>query len=173
MMIDIQRLARSLPLDQYGKGEAKTFQNLLDEIKNGEAKIAWLDDRPIRLLRIIFLKVKYQDKILMEDRQEFPDGRVRHRGTEGIAEKLYPQEVPDQAVKRALREELGFRLDDIDTLSIPFLGQELSKKESPSFPGLESHYELYRYETCLPDNLYQPEYMETGRDGKKTYFLWK
>ena len=172
-MIDIEKLANALPVNDYGKGKAKSFQQLVDEIKNGETDIIWLDNRPIRLLRIVFLKVCYKDKILVEDRQEFPDGRVRYRGIEGISEKLLPQEEPNKAVYRALQEELGFQLEKLQNLSIKFLGQELSKKESPSYPGLESHYDIYKYEIYLSDNLYKPEYLELYQDGQKTYFSWK
>jgi hypothetical protein len=172
-MIDTEKLAHALPINDYGKGKAKSFQQLLDEIKNGETEIVWMDNQPIRLLRIVFLKVSYQGKFLVEDRQEFPDGRVRYRGIEGISEKLFPQEEPDKAVYRALQEELGFQLEELQDLPIKFLGQELSKKESPSYPGLESHYDIFKYEIYLSDNHYKPEYIELFQDGQKTYFSWK
>jgi hypothetical protein len=172
-MIDAERLAQALPISDYGRGEAKSFQQLLDEIKKGEIEIIWQSNQPIRLLSIVLIKVCYQDKILFEDRQEFADGRVRHRGIEGISEKLLPQEEPDKAVYRALQEELGFHLEELRNLSVAFLAQEASKKESPSYPGLESHYDIYKYKTYIPDSLYKPEYVELNQDSRKTYFIWR
>jgi hypothetical protein len=53
------------------------------------------------------------------------------------------------------------------------LSQEVEKTESPSYPGLESHYERYQYEVYLPDNLYKPEYIESNENGMRTYLTWR
>ncbi|TVM00993.1 MAG: hypothetical protein CV087_11970 [Candidatus Brocadia sp. WS118] len=173
MMVNVERLKDALPIRDYGKGKAKSFQQLLDEVATGETQIIWRENRPIRLLRIVVVKVYHRGKRLVEDRQEFPDGRVRHRGIEGISEKLHPQEDHTKAVYRALHEELGFPSDELHDVSIQYLGQELEKKESTSYPGLESHYDKYQYEVHIPDNLYKPEYTELCEEGMHSYFVWR
>jgi hypothetical protein len=173
MTVDIEKLKHALPLSDYGKGIAKSFEQLRTEIETGETQIIWQDDRPIRLLSLVFLKVCYQDKTLVEERQEFPDGRVRHRSLKGLSEKLYPQEDPDAAVYRALQEELGLLPDELKDISIRFLDRELEEKESPSYPGLMSQYDRYEYEVPLPDHLYKPKYIELSDRGMRTYFVWR
>lgn len=170
---EIEKLKQALPLSEYGKGKAKSFQQLLTEVESGETQIVWQNNRPIRLLKIVVLKVYCRGQMLVEDRQEFPDGRVRDRGIEGLSEKLYLQESHNEAVYRTLQEELGLFVDELQGVSVQFLGQELEKKESPSYPGLESHYDKYMYEVHLPDDLYKPEYTEFCDDGMRTYFTWK
>ncbi|MBV6518359.1 MAG: hypothetical protein DCC43_00260 [Candidatus Brocadia sp.] len=173
MTVDVKKLEHALPVHAYGKDKAKSFRQLLNEIATGETQIIWQENRPIRLLSIVVVKVHCRDKTLVEDRQVFPDGRVRYRGIEGLSEKLHPQEEHSKGVYRALQEELGFSADELQGISIQFLGREWEKKESLSYPGLESHYDTYTYEVHIPDTLYKPEYTELCEEGMHSYFTWK
>lgn len=171
--LEVGQLEEALPLHAYGRGEAKSFQQLLNEIASGEATIAWRDGRPVRLVRIVVLTVRCQGKTLIEDRQEFTDGRVRRRGFDSLSEKLHSQENYMAAVYRALQEELSLPDDELTNITTQFLGEEIEKKESPSYPGLESLYEKQRFRVDLPDNFYRPEYIELSSSGLRTYFVWR
>ena len=48
----MQNLKSVLPLELYGHGQAKSFQSLLDEIKNGESQIIWEESKPVRCLKV-------------------------------------------------------------------------------------------------------------------------
>jgi 8-oxo-dGTP pyrophosphatase MutT (NUDIX family) len=170
---EIARLRRALPLGDYGKGKAKSFQQLLVEIEAGETQIVWQDDRPIRFVRVVAVRVRHGGRTLVEDRQEFPDGRTRYRGYKELSEKLYPQEDHAEAVYRALQEELGLPADELKDVPVRFLGSEFKRRESPSYPGLESEYCWYKYEIEMPERLYKPEYIEFRGDGMCTYFVWE
>jgi hypothetical protein len=165
---DVPNLAEVLDLDLFGRGEAKTFRELETEIASGESQILWENDRPVRVVQIVCIQVLSPHcETLMEDRQEFADGRVRRRGLEGVSEKLHPGETPLNGVQRALAEELGI----LSSLTIEPLDQTVEQKESPSYPGLQSRYHKYRFRVVLPPSLYQSLYIEE-QISKKTFFAW-
>ncbi|HIK18888.1 MAG TPA: NUDIX domain-containing protein [Leptolyngbyaceae cyanobacterium M33_DOE_097] len=157
-------------LDQalYGVGEAKTFAALLREIEQRECEIIWEDDRYVRLVQVVLVEVFSSAGKLIEDRQEFTDGRSRRRGIEGISEKRRRDENPLDAARRALREELGIAA----AIDLTFVQQTTGEKLSPSYPGLLSRYTKDLFTCYLPDELIQPKYVEI-QDDKKTFFVWK
>ena len=162
------KLAEVLDLNQFGQGEAKTFQELEAEIAAGESEIFWEDDRPVRVVHIVCIQVlSPHGETLMEDRQEFADGRVRRRGLEGVSEKLHPGETPLNGVRRALAEELGIQ----GAVTIESLEQTIEEKESPSYPSLLSRYHKHRFRVVLSLDLYQDFYIEE-QASKKTFFQW-
>lgn len=162
------RLADALNLERFGVGEAKTFQELEAEVAAGESQILWEGDRPIRLVHIVCIQVISHDgKRLIEERQEFTDGRVRRRGLEGVSEKLRMNEQPLAGAQRALAEELGITAN----LDIEPLGNMLEEKESPSYPGFISRYQKYCFRVVLPQALYCDVYIEE-QVSKKTFFKW-
>lgn len=162
------KLADVLDLTQFGRGQAKTFQELEAEIAAGESEIFWEGDRPVRVVQIVSVQVlSPQGETLMEDRQEFADGRVRRRGLEGVSEKLQPGETALNGARRALAEELGIQ----KAVAIESLDQTVEEKESPSYPGLQSRYHKHRFRVMLPLSLYQAFYIEE-QSSKKTFFAW-
>jgi len=152
----------------YGVGEAKTFEALLHEIEQSECEIVWEDNRYIRLVQVVLVEVFSSAGKLVEDRQEFRDGRSRRRGIEGISEKRRRDEDPLDAAKRALQEELGITAD----IEVKFVQQTTGEKISPSYPGLLSRYTKDLFTCYLPDELIQLEYVEV-QDDKQTFFVWK
>ena len=162
-------LSDSLDLSLFGIGSAKTFQELEAEIAAGESTIVWEGDRPIRQVQIACVQVRSPDgRTLIEDRQEFTDGRVRRRGLEGVSEKLQTGETPMDAAQRALMEELGIQA----VLIIEPMGETVEERFSPSYPGLLSRYWKYRFCTVLPQECYRDTYVEE-QASKKTFFTWK
>jgi hypothetical protein len=173
---EISKLQEVLPIHLYGQGQAKDFASLLSEIEKGEAQIVWEDLRPLRWIKVCRVKVITVEKglSLWEERQVFADGRVRHRNIQGLAEKLLPNEKPEDAADRALKEELGLSDEAIALTQIEFDGVATEEKESPSYPGLATRYEFYDFKAYFPIKFWQEEFVEGSDDDvKKTYFTWK
>lgn len=163
------QLVDILDLSLFGVGPAKTFQELEAEIANGESLIIWDADRPIRLVRVVCVHVfSHTGEQLVEDRQEFTDGRVRRRGMTGVSEKLKVGEAPLEGAKRALTEELGIDRE----LTLESLGESWRERLSTSYPGLLSRYATYAFRVTLPKWLYQPIYIEQ-QASKRTIFQWR
>jgi hypothetical protein len=101
--VEAEQLLRryNMPLDQWGKGEAKTLDNLLEEIENGEAVL--IEDEAGELVReisVVWMTVFYSDESgnryrLIEEKQVFDDGRERTRDLSiSVGEKMKPGEGP-------------------------------------------------------------------------------
>lgn len=161
----------------WGTGNAKTLQHLLDEINNGEAEIIDEFGYLIRRIRALDITVTHtnsdgQSLVLLEDRQEFTDGRVRRRDIgAGVKEKLSRNEYADsRSVMRALQEELGITLYLPDGL-VPRV--EVKDREPSSYPGLRGRYMIYFFEIDLPDECYNPDGYVEHQPDKSTYFVWQ
>lgn len=178
--MDIEKqLEQVLDRSLYGVGYAKPWNSLLREIEMGECSITWRDGKPIREVELICIQVQgneasdFSNKRLFESYQEFRDGRRRERGLWGVSEKMLPGEVPTLAARRALQEELGFfdrDLEEIVLIVNPTNTQE--EKESPSYPGLWSHFTRHQAIAYLPQHLCQERYVEIQAD-KTTVFVWR
>lgn len=113
--VELEALLTTYGVDfsSWGTGNAKTLQHLLDEIADGEAVLVEESGTLVRRTRALDITVGYVDSegqkhVLVEDRQEFTDGRVRRRAVGGVKEKLSKDEFADhRSVERALQEELG------------------------------------------------------------------
>ena len=170
----VKDLKNVLPLDKYGHGQAKSFQSLLNEISNGESKIVWEYNKPIRCLKVARVKVICLDKelTLYEDRQEFKDSRIRKRGFDKLSEKMTVNEDPAIAAERALREELGMINAALKLTPIHLDGVDHDELESPSYPGLLTRYEFHDFLAYYPVEYWQEEFREVQAD-KTTVFVWR
>ncbi len=160
--------AYCIPLEEWGVGSAKTLEHLEREIEEEETSLVPVGGELVRKVRGVSIAVRYGPYDLVEDRQEFPDGRVRHRHALGVSEKLKGEEDSLLAALRALREELGI---EVSADSLTFLGQQTTTKASSSYPGLMSQYEMWDYEFEMPMEFFKEEYMEDN-EGMRTYFKW-
>ena len=164
--MDILKL---LPIEKYGIGKAKTVQELMEEIESGETIISIENQKPIRNIEIAFISIYFGEFQLVEDRQEFSDGRVRKREIKGISEKmLNKNENPLDCAKRAMAEELAIQ----EGFEIEFVETVLEENESPSYPGLISRYKIHKFKADLSESAYKNEYIEKGKN-KKTFFVWQ
>lgn len=164
----LEELKLALPLDQWGIGEAKTVEELMAEIRNGECEVIFdvlLD--PIRVVRVARVFVTHKGRQLVETKQVMLDGRVRHRHIAGISEKLHASEPPHSGAIRGLKEELGI---DIDFLRV--IGNSSECKESKSYPELLCRYEFFDFLLEMPDELFRDEYI-ANEEGSTTYFGWE
>jgi hypothetical protein len=168
---------QQLPVDEYGRGIAKTVGHLFNEIIAGECQIELVDGRVERTIPGAHLLVRYQPAdgkllLLVEDRQIFSDGRVRRRQlTSSIGEKMHSGETPDQAAIRAFKEELG--IADPTDISLDYQGLEEKVVASTSYPGIVSHYRTHFYHCLLPERHFNPNgYVEHQVD-KSSYWVWR
>ncbi len=177
-------LARnSIPTAQWGKGNAKTIENLLGEVNTGECTLVEESGRLIRKLRLARVEVLYYDfgtsisYRLAEVRQVFADGRMRTRVglPTSLCEKLRYDEPSKQGARRAVREELGID----ETRQIVFSRNKVEKDEmisgtkAVSFPGIWTSSQATIYVWNMPRILFKPEgYVERQFD-KSSYFVWR
>jgi len=179
----IELLEKTLDTSKFGIGEAKKWEDLIEEIKKGECEIRQENEGlPVRIVRVVFIQVwrhnqrLHQNQILVEDRQEFADGRIRKRDLKGIAEKAKFGKDPFAEAVRGLEEELGIKV--LRSLLKPiFLGSnntnvEIETKDSPSYPGLKTQYEKHHFQYQLPIEHWKEEFVESQPD-KTTYFVWQ
>lgn len=176
----LEELLNSYEIDtsNWGTGNAKTIEHLLSEMINNEATLVISEDGKLLKKTEVARASVYYNNIdngklyrLVEDRQIFKDGRERRRNSKSRAvfEKMQPNEIPEQAMLRGIREELGV-LGDI-TLTYIKTGEYYG--DSISYPGLQSEKILYTFEAIFSKEQFNPDgYIEVQPD-KTTYFVWK
>ena len=176
-------IAGNVPLEAYGQGGAKTIHHFLSEINEGEAVVTIGKNnavfREVSVLGVdILCKHSNGVYILKEDRQEFKDqdGRVdtsrpvkRRELDSSIGEKLKPNESPEDAITRALEEELGVK----ELSNVYKIGYEEKTSMSETYPGIESTYKLHKFVTVISEDEFKPEgYVEDQHD-KMNYYVWE
>lgn len=166
---------RGIPVESFGSGEAKTIDHLLGELRAGESQLALEGGTLVRRIEgasVIVLADAPEGRrmVLTEDHQQFSDGRVRRRRLgNSIGEKLVPGEVPEQAARRALSEELGLP----GTGRLSARGLERGRVVSTSYPGLCSENRAHRFIYELgPGEWRAGGYTERQSD-KTTVFCWE
>lgn len=172
----MKKLEQVLDKSLFGKGVAKSWQSLVDEIQSGECQILWSGDRPIRQISVLKIQIladeasDFPGASLYEAYQEFLDGRRRSRDLFGLSEKIKPGEDLDTAAVRALQEELGINSSQVAVQLDP--EQKVEEKESPSYPGLVTRYVFHAALVVLKADVVLPRYEEIQPD-KKTVFVWR
>lgn len=177
LFINIKKLEKYLidknvDISSWGKGNAKTLNHLYNEIIKRECELIEDNGSLYRKLSSLSIRVYYNNLKLIEDRQEFKDGRTRRRKMEAsVAEKI---SINDknliESVKRALKEELN--IDVFDSQIIPN-GEKSDFRESMSYPTLNMDIHLYKFTIKLDINQYNSEGYVEDQEDKKTYFVWK
>ncbi len=157
----------------WGAGQAKSVEHLWAEIEAGESQLE--DNPPLRRVWIVNLIIRRGDKILVESAQEFGDKQQRQRNLPP-AEKLKPGENYLQAAWRCLQEELQINPAAITLLAdTPELQRQT--RESPSYPGLPTEYQLYQVEVAvegLPETAFSTaeSLHEDGDPVQNHYWIW-
>jgi hypothetical protein len=167
-----------VPIDTFGQGAAKTIEHLLKEIQEGESTLrVWPTGEILRELQVLWVDVVSEHAngdvyFLCEDRQEFKDGRednIKRRKLEAsLGEKLKPGEKPDEAVVRALEEEIG-----VNELTGVFqTGYSENALTPDTYPGVPSSYKFHKYVVTIDESEFAPEgYIEDQPD-KTNYYVW-
>lgn len=163
-----------VPLQKWGIGKAKTIRHLAEEILGGETALVNVNEGLRRSVSLVRVDIRYQrtdgvELQLIEDRQEFADGRVRRRGLTGVSEKLQLGENALETAQRGLRDELGIA----GYYELDVLGSVDEELESKSYPGLVTEYSVSKFRTHLRDEDFKPEGYEESQPDKTTYFVWQ
>lgn len=162
-------------LSQWGKGEACTVEQFLDELGAEESVLRFYADGSIaRVLRVVKLIITDPEKgTLLEDYQILPDGRRKDRQhTPGG--KIGNHETPREAVVREMDEELNLKsFDYLFKMERP----HIEEKPSRSHPTLRSIYEMHP--AYITTYLHDDAKIEDGyntidkEDGKtRLFFRW-
>ncbi|KAK8692773.1 hypothetical protein V6N13_070380 [Hibiscus sabdariffa] len=169
-------LSPRLPADSLSswgvKPGTKNVHNLWLELSEGETSL--LDSTPpIRTVNVVTVRVLGKDKlILVEAGQELSDGSFRDR-FRPLSEKMKPHESVEEAVARAVKEELGSMAVRIVPGSYQ---KKLEERDSASYPGLPARYVLHSVDAWvdgLPDADFVTEEKEEYEDSDGTMGLEK
>eukprot|EP00429_Kryptoperidinium_foliaceum_P086215 CAMPEP_0176194440 /NCGR_PEP_ID=MMETSP0121_2-20121125/6002_1 /TAXON_ID=160619 /ORGANISM="Kryptoperidinium foliaceum, Strain CCMP 1326" /LENGTH=718 /DNA_ID=CAMNT_0017533187 /DNA_START=18 /DNA_END=2174 /DNA_ORIENTATION=- len=135
----------NIPLDKFGKGQAKTFEEFVAEIQRGESRLqldASKHKHIVRVVDVIALRLEHGSgsslKYLIEVSVKYPDGRIRQDTNQMPGDKKGPHE---NAIRTATRlvERLG--LTDVDVAFDPANTEMFEQiEDSPSYPGVQSIY---------------------------------
>lgn len=175
----------NIPIDTWGQDKAKTVDHLYREIKRQDSQLIQENGRLIRKLKFIEVNVEVEMMgkrlRLVEDRQVFNEGKHNQRTRRrpefksAVKEKIHLHEEPNQAVVRAIKEEIGrlWSEHDLNLISPCKIDQRAIKRESMSYPGLPTHYDGHFYHLQLPRPLFSPDGYKEIQPDKTTYFVWK
>ena len=80
-------------------------------------------------------------------------------------------ELPQNALLRALREELGM---DIPLAELTYTEKPVVSAEGPSasYPGLITRHHIIRVDVTFTDSQYRPNGYTEVKGGRTTYFEW-
>lgn len=176
--MDVNALAKELceygvPLEQWGKGGAKTLDDLAIEILTGKSELVKNGAGLLRLVRTVTITIRFIDgkRVLQlkEDRQVFKGGKeVRRELQVSIVEKLKPGEDPVIAAERAL---YNFGIKE----KIPLI-VERKKVQGPTpsqlYPGIKTRSETHPFEVYLSRPLFNPDGYVEKQDDCTVYFVW-
>lgn len=157
----------------FGKNKAKSLDDLLVEIRQGETVLVEKNEQLFRELSVarvnVFAKTKEDLRIqLIEDYQILNNGQIRRRKKKtSVSEKLKKGESPLSAMRRGLLEELGIRR--FKFISKPSFDTEIV--QSPSYPGVLSKYIFHDFAVILADDEYRGGYIEKTKN-ITTFFRW-
>lgn len=165
----------AIPVAQWGVGDAKTLQHLLEELNAGEVSLQERQGMLVRTVAGSSLNVYYKDGattlMLTEKEQIFTDGRHRKRNIEtSIGEKMKRDETPGEAAWRAMREELNIE-EQLPLIPRPKIIK--GPIPSESFPGLYTLYTIHVYDVFLPKRHFKPEGYTEHQTDKTTVFVWR
>ncbi|CAH8334369.1 unnamed protein product [Eruca vesicaria subsp. sativa] len=163
-----------LPSDSFAawgvKPGTKNVHNLWLELSDGETSLAD-STPPVRTVNVVTVRVIGDNgNILVESHQELSDGSVRER-FRPLSEKMKPGESTDEAVFRAVKEELGsvFKGENDVGERVEIVpgtySRRVEERNSVSYPGLPARYALHSVDATvrgLPEEDFCTEEREYG-----------
>jgi hypothetical protein len=165
----------SVPVEEWGTGEAKNVEHLLDEIRSEECNVEDKGGFLIRSIEFVGVRIYHKDKdnvtwVLKEDKQEFKDGRVRRRNMpSSVSEKMKFGEDPLISAIRGIKEELGVNVEVHQLIKMRDL---FYNGGSQSYPGLRTRYKGHQFTCFLNSAQFDANgYIEVQKD-KSTFFKW-
>jgi len=127
---------------EWGKNNAKSPQNLWEEIEAGESTITPDGKRVVRVVVCEIKRSAAEQKILMELEQTLTDGRKRVRPQRPMAEKIIGSDTALETLERGLLEELSLKPGDYTILTTQPTCS-IKTMLSGSYPGMMSQYERF------------------------------
>lgn len=165
-----------IPIQHWGIGEAKTLDDLLDEISIGESHLIINDNGISRVVGIVKMfisnAVNPSNGLLIEWGQYLPDGRYRQR-MQSPGGKIKKGESPKQALLREVKEELNIGEEEIYKLSA--LPVKSETRSSRSYPGLICIYTVYGFKITIvggSEVCRREEFTKTESNGARLIFKW-
>ncbi|KAK9093738.1 hypothetical protein Scep_025207 [Stephania cephalantha] len=146
----------------------KNVHNLWLELSQGETTL--IDSTPpIRTVNVVTVTIISPDGLnLIETRQELSDGSFRDRGRP-LSEKMKPGETVENAVMRAVREELGLQgIDGVNGVRIVpgSYMKRVEERASASYPGLPASYVLHSVDAWVEGLPHEGEFW-TEEEGEE------
>jgi len=168
--------AHNIPLDEWGKGKARTVEQFLKELNSGESLLTSVDGELFRSSQGSVVEIHYfdcnlrQHYMLTELHQILANGRIITRDIPfSIGEKILPNESSLDAARRAFKEELGI------TEKIALrekIGYTQGPVPSTSYPGIITSYYVDVWFADLPHHLYKKEGYTEVQSDKTSEFVW-
>ncbi len=188
-------VAHHIPLDQWGKRDAKTVTSLFEEILDTDCKLIKINGEIIRESNVVEMHITYHNKTtgemfkLHEDFEKLWDGRVRKRNLPwSVSGKMKQGESVKEAIARELLvEELPVLIGQNDNTEqeqeikvrfrkIKVEPKKIVKQQSNSYPGLSNHTFVHVVNMELTKKQYNPEGYYSMISSKTTRFAkfsWK
>lgn len=167
----------SIDTKLWGEGATKTVELLMEELDKGEAQLTVTEEgNLLRVLNSLCVNILHRTSdgkifILEEERQEFQNGQSRKRVylNGSVAGKIEGGETPEEAARRELLEELKIPFDG----PLELEATTVSLRESQSYPGLTTQYNLSIFGMEMPAENFMPEGYIEVQDRVTTFFEWK
>ncbi len=142
----------------WGKGGAKSLDDLFVEVEKHETKFSVFDGVLLRDLVLARLDIWWNDLKLVERAVIRNDIRVASDKPVSASEKMFWHETPQHGVGRLLEEEI-YPLISREFVAEPsFLSQKDPEfKKSPGYPGLCGRYHYFDFSTQVLSG-YRPIY---------------
>ncbi|MFS7949354.1 putative NUDIX hydrolase domain-containing protein [Helianthus anomalus] len=153
-----------LPSDSFAawgtKPGTKNVHNLWLELADGETSLAD-STPPVRTVEVVVVRVRGSgNRYLIESHQELSNGDLRNR-SRPLSEKMKPGETVEQAVVRAVKEELGSIIKNVESDIVRIVADSYTNKVeervSVSYPGLPACYILHTVDAYV-DGLPEGEF---------------
>lgn len=142
---------------EFGKGTSKSISALLSEVQSASSYLeleqySGQEAQLVRIVEPVFLRLCWRTRVLVQEAQEFADGRRRTRRM-FLAEKKEPRDGGglSATMTRAIHEELSIPLQAVQaaitTGALVFRHDtyhfEIERINSASYPGLTSVYRTH------------------------------
>ncbi|DBA87584.1 TPA: hypothetical protein ACH3X1_004607 [Trebouxia sp. C0004] len=138
-------------LTAYGKGQAKSVQQLWREVEDGETVFSVSGKAVTRCIDTLLVYIiSSSNKVLQEEFQVMPNGTKRARAVP-LAEKMKAGEAWKDAVIRAVKEELGSVLPIAPQVSIDESSYTVTVEHSysQSYPNLDCKYTVHKVKATV------------------------
>lgn len=159
----------------YGCGNAKSVEELFDEIRRGECTVCFCEEGSLRrIVQVVRVDVFCDGWHLVEAEQLLPDGRTRPRKLEvTFAARVQPSESLGMALARLKEEEYPEELRRTVTV-LDHVGDTEECKESGSYPSLLTRYlfHTFHWEVVGLSTFRDLVVAERDGDGKIVTYKW-